>query len=222
MLSELQKWIKNYSIKRGNESDDAANERIRHFFRDGNEVGRGRLLQGVKDATNEKAYQEYLKVCRDPDLKQNTLYILANAFETLPSDLTKEDVKNFIFYASVQLLWARFGPALQLPTLIPKELKLGLGSEHLSSGQRHYQSLLFQLLMAQNSSLLLIDEPEISLHLEWQRGLIDTLNLVRKSLSKRPQGLDYVHFPIIITTHSPDIIYHHPELVVSIPPVVEE
>ena len=35
-------------------------------------------------------------------------------------------------------------------------------------------------------------------------------------------NLVILSFPIIITTHSPDIIYHHPELVMSIPPVVEE
>tara|TARA_B110000211_G_scaffold142526_1_gene162659 strand:- start:820 stop:996 length:177 start_codon:yes stop_codon:yes gene_type:complete len=51
--------------------------------------------------------------------------------------------------------------------------------------------------------MILIDEPEVSLHIDWQRKIIDLIS-------------KYSNSPImIVATHSPDIIYHH------IPDVIE-
>lgn len=67
----------------------------------------------------------------------------------------------------------------------------------LSSGEQHELVLFYQLLFnTKPDSLLLIDEPEISLHVTWQNHFIEDLRDVIK----------LNNFSAIIATHSPDII----------------
>ena len=60
------------------------------------------------------------------------------------------------------------------------------------------------MISTPKKATILVDEPELSLHIDWQRKLLETLLVFRKS--------------IIVATHSPDIIYNHPEKVVDVPP----
>lgn len=67
----------------------------------------------------------------------------------------------------------------------------------LSSGEQQEIVLFYELIFeASKGCLLLIDEPEISLHIAWQRMFIH--DLIKVS--------DYKKFHIIIATHSPQII----------------
>ncbi|MDP4289978.1 MAG: AAA family ATPase [Bacteroidota bacterium] len=64
----------------------------------------------------------------------------------------------------------------------------------LSSGEKQMLIILFKVfLIDEQSSILLLDEPENSLHIEWQQQLID---VIRKLNSKSQ---------IILSTHSPSI-----------------
>ena len=66
--------------------------------------------------------------------------------------------------------------------------------EKLSAGEKQILLLLFTLfLMEDRSTVLLLDEPEISLHIEWQDRLIQLM------LDLNP------NCQIIMTTHSPNI-----------------
>lgn len=68
----------------------------------------------------------------------------------------------------------------------------------LSSGEQHEIIMLYDLLFSQeNVKLFLIDEPEISLHLDWQREYIEDLTGILGS------KLD---MQIVIATHAPAII----------------
>ncbi len=67
----------------------------------------------------------------------------------------------------------------------------------LSSGEQHEIVLFFTLLFKiQPNTLILIDEPEISLHISWQNNFIDDLKEVVK----------LTEINILIATHSPNII----------------
>ena len=69
--------------------------------------------------------------------------------------------------------------------------------QHLSSGEQHELVLLYDLLMnVDERSLVLIDEPEISLHVAWQKSFLDDLD--------RIGSLTTLCF--IVATHSPQII----------------
>jgi predicted ATPase len=77
----------------------------------------------------------------------------------------------------------------------------------LSSGEQHELVLFYQLLFnTENGSLLLIDEPEISLHISWQNEFINDLREIIK----------LNNLSAIIATHSPDIIGKYWDLTVQL------
>jgi len=77
----------------------------------------------------------------------------------------------------------------------------------LSSGEQHELILFYELLFkTQKNSLILIDEPEISLHISWLKQFIEDLKKVIEL-----GGMD-----ILIATHSPDIISNHWDLTIEL------
>lgn len=67
--------------------------------------------------------------------------------------------------------------------------------QNLSSGERQIIFIFLKVINGSvNSSLILMDEPEISLHLSWQEKLLKEITKVNKSSQ------------IIIVTHSPAIV----------------
>ncbi|MBX4268444.1 AAA family ATPase [Clostridium estertheticum] len=77
-----------------------------------------------------------------------------------------------------------------------KYLKLS----ELSSGEKQEIVLFFELIFdTPNEILLLIDEPEISLHISWQKMFINDLLKIT----------EHKKFNIVVATHSPQIINNH-------------
>lgn len=83
--------------------------------------------------------------------------------------------------------------------------ELSLGS--LSSGEQHEIVLTYDLLFKVSpNSLVLIDEPELSLHISWQQYFLpDLLEIVK-----------IANFDVIIATHSPFIIGSRRDLMVAL------
>ena len=85
--------------------------------------------------------------------------------------------------------------------------------DKLSSGEQHQLILTFELLFeVQKDSLILIDEPELSLHVTWQKSFIDSL--------KRMIQLN--GFDVVLATHSPPLVARHYGLTVELGPVDEQ
>ena len=99
----------------------------------------------------------------------------------------------------------RFDPASGLTVRRHDGAPLALDA--LSSGEQHELVVLYDLLFnVAPDTLVLIDEPELSLHVIWQkRFLADLLQIVQA-----------VHFDVVIATHSPYIAGSHPELMVGL------
>lgn len=77
----------------------------------------------------------------------------------------------------------------------------------LSSGEQHMIILFYNLLFkCKDNPLILIDEPEISLHITWQNEFINDLIHIK---NVNP-------FEAIIATHSPDIINDNWDLTVEL------
>lgn len=80
------------------------------------------------------------------------------------------------------------------------EIRFKQGSDilepyNLSSGEKQILAILLTVLVEDNKPyVLLMDEPEVSLHIEWQKQLIDLI------LELNP------NVQIILTTHSPAVI----------------
>ncbi len=77
----------------------------------------------------------------------------------------------------------------------------------LSSGEQHEVVLLYELIFrAKDNVLVLIDEPEISLHIAWQKEFLRDLKRIIK----------LQNVAAIISTHSPQIIDNNWHLVVDL------
>lgn len=73
-----------------------------------------------------------------------------------------------------------------------------MGPEDLSSGEQHELILIYDLLFnVSENGLVLIDEPEISLHVVWQQRFLTDLSRIAELSSLR----------FIVATHSPQIIH---------------
>jgi hypothetical protein len=73
-----------------------------------------------------------------------------------------------------------------------------LNPSHLSSGEQHMLVLFSELLFrVESNSLVMIDEPEISLHVTWQKQFLRDLQQVTELAS----------FDVLIATHSPQIVH---------------
>lgn len=79
--------------------------------------------------------------------------------------------------------------------------------QHLSSGEQHEVVLLYDLLFKVSApSLILIDEPELSLHVAWQQAFLRDLQDVAR----------LGDFDVLLATHSPQIISDRFDLTVEL------
>ena len=79
-----------------------------------------------------------------------------------------------------------------------------LSFRELSSGEQHELVLIYELIFkVDDGSLILIDEPELSLHVAWQKRFIPNIQKIQKLR----------HLSVVIATHSPQIINERWDLV---------
>lgn len=77
----------------------------------------------------------------------------------------------------------------------------------LSSGEQHQLILAYDLLFrTQPNTLVLLDEPELSLHVDWQERFLNDLRAI----------IQLIGFDAILATHSPYIINGYNELTVGL------
>ncbi len=82
-----------------------------------------------------------------------------------------------------------------------------LNASDLSSGEQHELVLLYLLLFKiPENSLILIDEPEISLHITWQKAFLEDMKDIIKLRN----------FDIVVATHSPAIINGNWDLTIKL------
>jgi predicted ATP-dependent endonuclease of OLD family len=68
----------------------------------------------------------------------------------------------------------------------------------MSSGEKQLVRILIEVITAEDD-LIIIDEPELSMHIDWQRNLIRAMQTVNPAVQ------------IIMATHSPDIMENVPD-----------
>lgn len=82
-----------------------------------------------------------------------------------------------------------------------------LSPSALSSGEQHQIVMFYDLIFSEKNNLLfLIDEPEISLHVGWQRQFLPDLEIVAKLKGHQ----------FLVATHSPQVIGGRRELAVAL------
>lgn len=101
------------------------------------------------------------------------------------------------FFEMINMLFETTGKIIDIDDknrVIFKKGEQTIPLERLSAGEKQMLLLLFTLfLMEDKPNVLLLDEPEISLHIEWQDKLVGLMNELNPNCQ------------IIMTTHSPNI-----------------
>ena len=95
-------------------------------------------------------------------------------------------------------------------TIVIKKEDNDIQVSELSSGEKQLMILLTESLLQKNSQTLYIaDEPELSLHIEWQRKLLPSI----KQINPNSQ--------IIIATHSPEIVGKLKEYTINMEGIID-
>jgi predicted ATP-binding protein involved in virulence len=156
------------------------------------EQGVGFVMPETIDPTTQDVLSVYVE---DVESKLKVFDTLADKI-----DLLKKIVDDRFLYKTMTIsrergfLFTNHGANLLAPT-------------NLSSGEQNVLVLLYELLFkVKSGSLILIDEPEISLHVAWQLEFLRDLQQVIK-LSE---------FDVLIATHSPQIINDRWDLTVKL------
>lgn len=172
-----------------------------------NELSNLGLITGGKDFL--------IKINEDDDLSRETriflsVYINDNrkkleVFEELTKKLSLlKDIVNERNVFTDKLMV--FDPEEGVKFISPRN-KREIPIDKLSSGEKNNFILFYELIFeCGNNSLILVDEPEISLHVAWQTQFIDELNDICGL--KNLQG--------VVATHSPDIVGRNDDFMVDL------
>lgn len=196
-------------------STDLTDEQLRHQLNE-LEATRSRLIEvGLLDKDEDAEFQ-----IQPQDIDESTKNALSvyvqdvekklSVFAEIASkiDLLRKIINNKFAYSYKEINFSKekgfvvttsYDSSLSNSTiLLPTDL---------SSGEQHELVLLYELLFkVQPNSLVLIDEPELSLHVGWQVQFL-------KDLQDITQLAD---LNILMATHSPDIIQDRWDLTVEL------
>ena len=180
-------------------------------------------LFGNKTKINEVDFVENMKVISETfnKFKKFDLFVLnfpeiekfepkhAMALKVFFDDLKKKldiyrpfikQLETFVDIVNKRLLFKEVQISKEKGYIVIDENKNEIKLEDLSSGEKQEIGMFFNLVFGSTeNSTVLIDEPEISLHIEWQQGFIDDLFRI----------LELKNLNFIIATHSPYIVDAH-------------
>ena len=135
--------------------------------------------------TKKEFLNTYLAAFRDTTRPLNEVYDKLNLFKSI------FDERNSITHKTVTL--GTDGLELYFR-------KKRLDFAALSSGEKHDFIMFYNLIFnAEKGSMVLVDEPEISLHIEWQESYLD--HLIEICAIHQMQAVVATHSPHIISSH---------------------
>lgn len=150
-------------------------------------VGKSGLEEGVGIGTKRKFSEKYRA---DLTLKRVVLdiYNVENKIEAEMRSISElQNVVASLFSGGKTVEF--FGPNIVVKDKSGADIDLAL----LSSGEKHLLRILIAAIEA-GKGILFIDEPELSLHIDWQRDLIGVIRRLNPDVQ------------IIVATHSPEIM----------------
>lgn len=141
----------------------------------------------------ESEYAYYLS-----DLSKQLSDLIHQAGKVDMEDMKKIYAYNDMFIEIVNEAFKRTNKTVDT-TKSKLQFKIGdellESNKRLSSGEKQFIIVMLTILLQRNQeSILIMDEPEISMHLDWQRNLIQNIQKLNPSCQ------------IILATHSPGII----------------
>lgn len=196
-------------------SPELTDEELRHQLNE-LEKTRSRLIEvGLLDKDENPDFQIQTEPIDESTKNILSVYVddvekKLNVFKEIASkiDLLRRIVNNKFAYSYKEMNFNK-EKGFIFKTLYHPSSSISdiLSPTDLSSGEQHELVLLYELLFkVQPNSLVLIDEPELSLHVAWQAKFLQDLQEITK--------LADLH--ILMATHSPDIIQDRWDLTVEL------
>lgn len=160
------------------------------------DVPAGKDKGSILDQQLEKLESEYAYYLSDLT-KQITTRIQQNGQVNM-KDLEDINAHNNTFIGIINKAFANTNKTVDT-TQSKLQFKLGEdlleSNKRLSAGEKQFLIVMLTvLLQRKEESILIMDEPEISMHLDWQRTLIENIQTLNPNCQ------------IIIATHSPGVI----------------
>ncbi|TVQ50984.1 MAG: excinuclease [Spirulina sp. DLM2.Bin59] len=157
------------------------------------------IQPGSIDETTQNILSVYIK---DVEKKLSVFKEVSRKIELLRRIINKKfsySYKEMSFNKETGFVFSTNHPtSLTQKTISPTDL---------SSGEQHELVLLYELLFkVEPNSLVLIDEPELSLHVGWQSQFLQDLEEITK----------LADLDVLMATHSPDIIQDRWDLTVEL------
>lgn len=143
--------------------------------------------------------KDFVKTNLDVELDDLEKEFIAYRFKKLRSHITDKNAlkSETYFYETINRLFQPTGKQLNREDEKLSFITSDNNSLHwseLSSGEKQFLIILMTVLCQdEKPSVLIMDEPEISLHLRWQYELIDIIRTLNP------------HCQLLIATHSPSI-----------------
>ncbi len=161
----------------------------------------------LDDTTENPLGSETLDKVGERDRAVITLYVEDNAKKLNALDDLWRRVSLLLRIVKARFLHKELEISRQAGFIVRDDNARKLDLNDLSSGEQHELILSYNLLFSvQENSLVLIDEPELSLHVEWQTAFLNDLLEIVKAIK----------FDVILATHSPYIIGEHDDLMVAL------
>lgn len=153
-------------------------------------------IHDLLDAITESNRQNLSLYAIDTEEKLNALSSLSSSINLFRNLIDKNfNNKRIVFNKDYGF---RFVATYSDSTILPQSL---------SSGEQHELVMFYDLIFnASENTLILIDEPELSLHIKWQLDYVDELL----------QTISATKFSAVLATHSPQIIHDKWDLTVSL------
>ena len=153
-------------------------------------------IHDLVDAITESNRQNLSLYAIDTEEKLNALSSLSSSINLFRNIIDKNfNNKRIVFNKDYGF---RFVTTYSNSTILPQSL---------SSGEQHELVMFYDLIFnASDNTLILIDEPELSLHIKWQLDYVDELL----------QIISATKFSAVLATHSPQIIHDKWDLTVSL------
>ena len=153
-------------------------------------------IHDLLDAITESNRQNLSLYAIDTEEKLNALSRLSSSINLFRNLIDKNfNNKRIVFNKDYGF---RFVATYSDSTILPQSL---------SSGEQHELVMFYDLIFnASENTLILIDEPELSLHIKWQLDYVDELL----------QIISATKFSAVLATHSPQIIHDKWDLTVSL------
>lgn len=195
---EVEKNIEQFRMTRGNdgnETKDGLSNNIEMFFiaQTCHYITDDRLIKKKTEVSGETLHLSKTSMKEYAEgMKKLLIENENNDSFTRKLEIFKKVIDGCDFANKYMEIDRRFG----IRFVSKDELETKLSLDDLSSGEKHMIIQVYEILfVAQSGTLVMIDEPELSLHMMWQMNYLNNLS---EMITARD-------FQCIVATHSPQI-----------------